>query len=181
MKKLILLSIIALVPLFSKGQTFKPDNEMKSSFTDVPAYLLDTVSVSKLKKEQLYSNALNYVTKSFADSRAVLEMKDLSLGEVAFKGTISTSFTDTVKTKKKTEVLKEVINLHFKCKIYVKDEKFKIVLSSLEIPMTSLLPNSLWTLRKEDYQPYNKAGKQAALLLIKSIADFMNRTPENEF
>lgn len=184
MKKLILILYMSL-PLIGYGQVFKPDLDMKSSYKNEPAYMLDTVADSKLTKQQLYSNALNYVSKSFSDSRAVIEMKDADLGEISFKGLVPAPYVDTLRTEKRKKVIENVItdeiDLHFKCKIYVKDQKYKVVLSSLEAPMNSLFADIPMTLSMENDRPANEAAKEAAMNLILSISEFLNRTPENEF
>lgn len=188
MKRILLL--IFLLPSLAMAQSFKTDLDTKSSFTDQPALLLDTVAISSLKKQQLFSNALNYVSKSFKDSRNVLEMKDAELGEVLFNGRISFDFVDTAtvtKTVKKqniqTKEQREISSfLVFKCKVYVKDEKFKVVLYGLKTPMFYFSQEELQsTLREEDYKMYNKTAKLVALDYIKSVSEFLNRKPENDF
>lgn len=183
MKNCILFFLLSL-PIISLGQSFKPDPDVKSSYLNEPAYLLDTVAESKLSKQQLYSNGLNFLSKSFSDSRAVLEMKDPDLGEISFKGTVKVNYTDTLKSEKKKKVVNEVytdwVDLRFKCKIYVKDERFKIVLSSLEAPMHSLIDVPM-TLSLQNERGSNVAALQEARNLIVRITEFMNRPPENEF
>lgn len=186
MKKLIV-SVLFLMPVLAFAQSFKPDNDTKSAFNDVPAYLIDTVVNSKLTKKQLYSNALNYLTKSFKDSRNVVEMKDADLGELAFSGNVPFYYSDTTVTNRKkkgalTEVKQVSSFLVFKCKVYVKDERFKIVLSHLKTPAFYFEQDKLQlTLRNEYYKANNQSARETALALIKHIASFLNRTPENEF
>ncbi|QNK63962.1 DUF4468 domain-containing protein [Pedobacter sp. PAMC26386] len=167
MKKLVILLIFA--PFLGFAQTFKSDDSIKSSYTDQPAHLLDTVVVSTLTKPQLYSNALNYLTTSFKDSRSVVEMKDLELGEIAFSGTI----------------VEETVNLYFKCKVYAKDKKFKVVLSSLQYgkPIAGLeLSNDQLRTANKTFDPVlNKTARQMAINLITDIAERVNRKPENDF
>lgn len=184
MKKLLL--ILLLIPSVGLAQTFKPDYDTESTFTDQPAYLLDTVGVSSNTKQQLYSNVLNYLTKSFQDSRNVLEMKDIELGEVSFSGTVPFEYVDTVSVKVKKETLKRETErssfLTFKCKVYLKEGKFKIVLSRLKTPSFYFSQDELQsTLRKEFYKINNKIAKETALGLLKDIAYKINKKPENDF
>ncbi|WP_145859073.1 DUF4468 domain-containing protein [Pedobacter suwonensis] len=185
MKKLIV--ILVFIPFIGLSQTFKPDYDTESTFTDQPAYLLDTVSVSLNTKQQLYSNVLSYLTKSFKDSRNVLEMKDFELGEVSFNGIVPFVYIDTVAVKTtKKETIKSAIErnsfLSFKCKIYVKEGKFKIVLSRLKTPSFYFSQDELQsTLRKEFYKPNNQVAKETALGLIRDIAYRINKKPENDF
>lgn len=164
---------------------FKPDYDTQSAFKDQPAHLLDTVVTTNLTKQQLYSNALDYVAKSFENSRAVIEMKDLELGEVLFVGRLKTTYLDTleqvVKKKATTTVFERESFVEFKCKIYAKDEKFKIVLFSLKSPMLYFAKDILFTLRNEYYKPYNEAAKTTALSYIKETAAFLNRKPVSDF
>jgi len=167
MKKLTLFLIS--IPFISFSQTFKSDDSIESAYTDQPAHTLDTVIVSSLTKQQLYSNTLNYLTTSFKDSRSVIEMKDADLGEVSFNGVIESDIT----------------NLYFKCKVYNKDNKFKVVLSALEydkpIPGLSLSKSQLRVANKNFDPEQNKAARQLAISLIKDIAYRINKKPENDF
>lgn len=178
-----LLTLFTLIPLFVLGQSFKTDENTKSSYADKPAVLLDTVATSEYSKIQLYSNALNYLTSSFKDSRNVLEMKDADLGEIAFKGSVSNRTIKTTTTKKgKTESIEEITLIHFKCKIYVKDKKYKIVLSSLETSPLSFSPDIKVTIVGEpNVSERNNRAQQVALNYIKDIAQQINKKPENDF
>lgn len=157
------------IPFISFSQTFKSDDSVKSTYTDQPAHTLDTVVVSSLTKQQSYSNTLNYLTTSFEDSRSVIEMKDADLGEVSFNGIIESDIT----------------NLYFKCRVYNKDNKFKVVLSALghdkPIPGLSLSKSQLRVANKNFDPEQNKAARQMAVSLIKDIAYRINKKPENDF
>ncbi|MBS4063030.1 MAG: DUF4468 domain-containing protein [Chitinophagaceae bacterium] len=176
--------ILLMLPIGVFGQSFKPDPDTRSSYKNEPAYLLDTVAESRLTKQQLFSNAMNYVTKSFKDSRAVLEMENLELGEIAFNGQVPIIFTDTIRTEKKKKVVEEIysdrVDMRFKCKIYVKDQKFKIVLYSMEVPMSSLLDVALG-LSMESERTANQEAKMIAMDMIIGMTSFINRPPANEF
>ncbi|SDG32123.1 protein of unknown function [Pedobacter terrae] len=167
MKKLTLFLIS--IPFLSFSQTFKSDDSIESAYKDQPAHTLDTVVISSLTKQQLYSNTLNYLTTSFKDSRSVVEMKDSDLGEVSFNGVIESDIT----------------NLYFKCKVYNKDNKFKVVLSALEYskPIEGLnLSKRQLRIANKNFDPeQNKVARQIATSLIKDIAYRINKKPENDF
>jgi len=181
-----LLTLITLLPLITFAQNFKDDpNYVKQAVND-KGYMLDTVGVSTLTKSQLFSNALSFLTNNFKDSRSVIESKDLELGEISFKGNTfkNIQVSDTSK-KGKIANRWETVRLHFKCKIYLKDQKFKIVLNSLQKPFSEMIASD--TLLPID--PYangifsnsDKAASELALDLIKNIAKYLNTKPENEF
>lgn len=165
MKKIIL-TLLSILPLISVAQSFKPDENTVSSSKDYPAYLIDTVVASSYTKQQLYSNALHYVTSTFSDSRNVIELKDTELGEIALKAFFQ----------------KERTTLYFKCKIYVKDKKFKIVLSALETNHVFEAPEIKSTLvANYTKSKPNSAALALAVDVIKDIAYQLNKKPENEF
>lgn len=178
MKKTILF-IAFLIPVFSFSQSFKRDLDTEYGV------MLDTVADSKLSKDQLYSNALNFVTKSFEDSRAVIELKDSDLGEVAFKGHVPFSYTDTLTTEKKKKVshtiYTETVNLHFKCRVYVKELKYKVVLSALEVSLPSIMSDIKISLTDDPQSASHIRAQEVALNLIYDISEFLNRKPENDF
>ena len=173
-----------LSPLGLFAQSFKVDENTKSTYQDKPAFLLDTVVLSKYSKTQLYSNALNFVSTSFKDSRYVIEAKDSELGEIAFRGNVPKEYIKIIEGKRgKKDSIPEVGRLFFKCKIYLKDQKFKIVLYSLETTMSSLLPDIKFTVRDTESpdMQYNNVARISALELIKEMSAFVNRKPENDF
>lgn len=183
MKKLLFL--LLLLPVLVNAQSFKADPDTKGSYLDEPAYMIDTVVVSALTKAQLYSNALAYVANSFNDSRAVIEQKDADLGELVFKGNVAIGYIDTLIEQKKkradTTLVPLKSNLFFKAHIYVKEQKFKVVLSALEVPFSPLIPSIKMTVRLKDGKPADTEARKAALSLIAGIADAMNRKPANDF
>lgn len=189
MKLIITLYLSLCISSISMAQQLKPDENTLSTFKDQPAHLLDTVVISGYSKQQLYSNALNFITSSFKDSRSVVEMKDADLGEIAFKGNVSKAIlvsTDTKKGKKTiTENYETKLDLYFKCKIYCKDQKFKIVLSSLEYPISELAQDIKFTIRMpksgDPISERNTGASELALSLIKEISSQINKKPENDF
>ncbi|WP_231492202.1 DUF4468 domain-containing protein [Pedobacter sp. Leaf170] len=181
MKKLLSIAFLIISWSYSNAQSFKVDNDTPSEYKDNrPAFLIDSVGTSTLTKKQLYSNSINYITTAFKDSRDVIELKDLELGEVLFNGKISKQYKD------ETGRLLDAI-LNFKCKIYLKEGKYKIVLHGLEFAKSTFpsysyqinVPYIFDTKEKED--PANKAGRELAYNLIKNISAALTKKPGNEF
>ncbi|MES2651281.1 MAG: DUF4468 domain-containing protein [Bacteroidota bacterium] len=168
MKKTLLL--LLTLPLFTAAQTFRPDKDIESAYTDQSAHSLDTVVNSNLTKKEIYSNALRYLTSTFKDSRSVIEMKDFELGEIAFKGNMSND---------------KNVFLYFKCRVYTKDSKFKIVLSSLEydLPIEGMnLSKSQLRIAGKNYDPKeNIIARKMAINLITDMSKRINQKSESEF
>lgn len=175
--------LLFLVSGIANAQTFKPDENFKSTYNNDSAYQIDSVIVSAYTKQQLYSNAMGYITQSFKDSRSVIEMKDADLGEIAFRGNVSRRVNKVIVDKKgkKTDVVENVY-LFFKCRIYVKDNKYKIVLSALEYPMSEILGLDLrFTVSLKNESENNTVAKDIALNLIRDMSDRINKKPESDF
>lgn len=185
-KKLISFAVL-LVSFSCYSQTFRPDAGTVSTSTVSPAQLLDTVVATTLTKKQVYSNALRYISTAFKDSRDVIEMKDPDLGEIIFAGNVKENYLKISEDKKgKKSTFNDVVKLSFKGRIYIKDDRFKIVLSGLQYDFTSLLPGApqmTVTYPKEFglYSGRNNAAVDAALKLIKDISLALNSKPENDF
>jgi len=185
MKKQLLTIIIALSSFGCLAQSFKEDPNFVKEAPNAKGYMLDTVAVSSLSKQQLYSNAMSFLTNSFKDSRSVIESKDLETGEISFSGNTGKSITVSDTTKKgKISSHLETVNLYFKCKVYLKDQKFKIIINSLEKPFTALMPGGPRLpidIHASFQQNENEAAMDLAMGLIKSLAASLNRKPESDF
>jgi hypothetical protein len=167
------------------SQTFKVDENYTSTSSNLKSSLLDTVVISSNSKAQLYSNALAYISSTFTDSRSVIETKDSELGEIAFKGSSSVMHQGTIAAKKGKEYsFNERVTLYFKCRVYVKEGKFKIVLSSLEQPympgLTSGIKVPISLPKPTDAQNVMVA-RGLAMDLIKTISARLNQKPESKF
>jgi hypothetical protein len=182
MKKLLIV-IAVLLCNSSYAQTFKLDSVIKSVDSKLPYYSIDTIVLSNYSKSDLFSNALRYIADSFKDSRNVVEVKDVDRGEIYFHGNVSKPFTNSYPDKKgKIKYLEEEAKLFFKCKIYLKDNKFKIVLSSLEYPFTSLLDTGVNMPLQPNYdKPECRATGELAMALIKNLSARVNSKPANDF
>lgn len=170
------------------SQSFKLDEGAVSSFNDVPAYLIDTVVNTSLTKEQLFSNALNFISNTYKDSRYIIETKEATLGEVVFKSSATTTFSYNETNKKgKISQINSGTTLYFKANIYVKDNKYKIVLSNLRRSISSALPDEVSALSlriddlKGDTYRSNGPALRLAINIVNDIASFMSKKPQSEF
>jgi hypothetical protein len=182
--KLILLITIILLPYTIIAQTLKVDTAMISNKKSSTYLLLDTVVQSNLSKLQLYSNATSFLANSFKDSRVVIENKDSDLGEIIFSGSIGKRITEVIIDKKgRSSTHTNEANLLFKCKLYFKDNKFKVILSSLEYPFSGYLTgvNFPLSLPKDKEEPYIIGARELAYTLIKDISKSINSKPLNDF
>lgn len=190
MKKQIITLIFIFLGLTTFAQQFKPDPNFTAG-ADAPnakRFIVDTVATSTYKKEQLYSNALGYLTNAAKDSRNLIESKSIELGEIVFSGNIETSVLKSDTTKKgKIETYKKNVKVFFKCNVYVKDQKFKIILSKIETELSGLglepwpidpLPNGI----ENRFHPLeNKAACELTLYYVKLLADKINSKPQRDF
>jgi hypothetical protein len=182
--KRFLLTLLLIAPAAVFGQ-FKIDPDTKSMYNTRPAYKIDTVLNSNLEKKNLYSNALSFIAAAFPDSRNVVQVKDLELGEIMFNGNISKNYVETEnKVTNRPRTLSST--LHFKCKIYLKDKKYKIVLYGLEAA-NSIFPDYTYTLdvpflsgsTKESQ--FNLVGRELAISFIDSLVIALNKKPDSDF
>lgn len=183
MKKKLLTLLLIISSSIAFGQTFKEDPSFVKQAPNAKGYMLDTVAESKFTKQQLYSNAMAFLANNFKDSRSVVESKDLDLGEISFKGSTITSVIKSDTTKKgKITTSKWNVPLYFKCKIYVKDQKFKIILNSLDVAyMVGLSGTPLDPFTTGTFSQESNAASEAALDLIKNLAASINKKPESDF
>jgi len=146
---------------------------------------IDTVVNCDLNKEQLYSNALNYIAKSFKNSNNVIQSKDLELGEIIVKGSIITECYEIIATKKskgyRYDTLLTPLRVHFNANIYTRDNKFKVDISSIKYDERSLgLKMPVYCESKADvYEDF--ASRQVIHELIIDFAKGLNIKPLNEF
>jgi hypothetical protein len=166
--------------IFSFGQTFKEDPTYLKQAPNAKGYMLDTVVVSNFDKKQLYSNALSYLSNTYKDSRFVIESQDLELGEIAFTGSAKAVSIHRDTTKKgKITTYQWPIVLNYKCKVYVKDQKYKIVMNNLELQKAPGLCSTSVDVKLND--PDEKPASHLAVDILKDVATYMNRKPENDF
>jgi hypothetical protein len=173
-----------LFPYTVFAQTLKVDTTVTNKKANTTYLSLDTVVQSNLSKLQLYSNAISYLASNFKDSRVVIENKNPDLGEIIFSGSVGGQ-TNTVTIDKKGRSTTHTNEAHllFKCKLYFKDNKFKVILSSLEYPFSGYLTGVNFPLNvpKENEEPYIKVARELAYTLIKDISKSLNSKPLNDF
>ena len=171
-----------LFPFVVCAQSLKTDTTKGQANVHL---LLDTVVQSNYSKSQLYSNAVSYIANSFKDSRAVVESKDAESGEIIFNGHCAKMFDVTTTDKKgKVKTNQAQATLFFKCKLYLKDNKFKAVLLSLEYPFGGYADTGVnypLTLPVSNEYSYITGARELAYSLIKDIAAKINSKPENDF
>jgi|GEM_PF-6227745 len=187
MRIIIILSLLLHFDFETKAQTIRLDEES--------SLIVDTVVTSDYAKNQLFSNALAFVSDRFKNSQNVIEQNNLELGELFFIGNISKSFPNVIvggvnkKGKKEKDVaFTDKTTLYFKCRIYFKDNRYKIVLSNLEVPFSEILNINtrlpLTEVGEKDSSSTIK-GKQVAYEIaenfIKDVSASINKKPENDF
>lgn len=154
-----------------------------------PLYEVDTVVTTTLNKSQIYSNTISYLTSSYTDSRNVVENKDLELGEISFRGSISVIVDDSLEVTKRNKKYKisneRNVNLYFKCTVYIKDSKFKILLKDLEyaspFPGLSLYKYKVRNTKNNSNLKDNNVASDITIDLIKYMSNQINKAPSNSF
>ncbi|QTE35990.1 hypothetical protein J3L18_23030 [Mucilaginibacter gossypii] len=169
---------------FSDAQTFKVDPDTHTQGWTKSNYMIDTVVQSQYSKSQLYSNGIAYIANTFKDSKFVYDSKDSDSGEILFHGNIfKDTITSYVDKKGKTSYREVTFRLFFKCKFYFKDNRFKIILSSLEYPFSELfdLHQNIPLQPDGENRINNVVAKSLALGLIKDMSTKLNKKPDNDF
>lgn len=171
------LYLLLLLSSFTFGQTLVKD--------ETNTYKYDTIVESASNKKALYSNALNWLSQNFEDSRYVTESKDFETGEIIFKGT-------------KTDYLEELpLKLSFTAKIIVKDKKYRLIFQDLKYDyfIVETMKMNRYLLPVNQYNDdYDKTGlkdhaakkyNDKGLSLLKNIADniiaSMNKKSDADF
>jgi hypothetical protein len=162
------------------GQTFKEDPTYLKQAPNAKGYMIDTVVISTYNKKQLFSNALSYLSNTYKDSRFVIESQDMELGEIAFTGSAKAFSIHRDTTKKgKITTHQWPIVLNYKCKVYVKDQKYKILMNNLELQKAPGLGSTSLDVKLNDTD--SSAASRLALDILKDVATYMNRKPDNDF
>lgn len=193
MKKNVLAMLLLALVTTVHAQAFKVERTDLDGSDEIKYYLIDTVVASDLNKDQLYSNSLKMISGSFKDSRNVIESKDLDLGEIVYKGFIGSKFVHKIEgkvdkkgRKGKDEFLEDEARLYFKCHLFLKDNKYKVVLTDLKMPITALFDTEstrIHVVPVDEIKEYDLQSKihQMALSYIKSVASELNKKPMNDF
>lgn len=86
MKKLLIFFLLS--PFLVKGQD---SLSVKLPFDDSGNIVYTEVGTSKLPKEQLFKNAQTWIAKNYGDYKSVIQLDDLTTGNIIFKGLTVTS------------------------------------------------------------------------------------------
>lgn len=176
MKKLTILFILGISTNL-KAQTLKPDPTTTNPSYTRPYNLIDTVIDSKLTKQQLFSNAVNFSI----GNRGSIIYRTNDYTELDFKGSTARSFVNKDKTDNGVR-----IELFYVAKLLFKDNRFKIVLSTLEYPyprsLTAFDPNVQNDIKfpvqlpgATDIEKHNPEAISMCISLIKDIASKINQ------
>ncbi|HOY32118.1 MAG TPA: DUF4468 domain-containing protein [Bacteroidales bacterium] len=178
MKKIIIISFIALSSIITNAQT--------SSFDE----RTEVITIDSVSKDILYSTAQSWFAKNFNDSKNVLEITDKESGKLFGKGKVALG------------------NLHgslsFTITIIVKENKYKYTFSdftSTDVMMTNVYHTTPTNgIRYYDFGPFNqekpnfqgtlhskkcwaKMQQQALIIidnLIQNLKDFMSKNSKSE-
>lgn len=154
---------------------------------------IDTIVTSTLTKTQIFSNATNYVASNFKSSKDVVQQKDLDLGELFFRGFIREDYVQIIegkvnkKGKKSPDTnLPTYTELHFLCKIYVKEGRFRIILEDLKRPFYPLMnmhDKIKISLPVEGSPTFQEdvITERLAINFVRSLVQDLNKRPENDF
>lgn len=106
--------------LFSQKELlFNIDEQGKESYTEVVE--------SKLSKDNLFSNAQEWVAKTFGDYKSVIQFENKDDGKLILKGFSSIDYVAKTSISSTTEKLKYIITIE------CKDLKYRFIISDIEI------------------------------------------------
>ena len=129
MKAILLLTF--LLPMFSFGQTLYDSIPVD---TETRSVKFEKVLEAVGDKESLYSKTKIWLSDFFKNSKSVIQTEDKSEGYITGKAIMTYTHTYyIVKRKKITELPNEPNKADFTFKIFVKDNKAKIVISNITI------------------------------------------------
>lgn len=186
MKKISIIACLIFSVFNAFAQSLKEDPDFVGATPKAKGFMIDTVSTSSLTKPQLFSNTLSFISSSTNDARKVIENKDLELGEITFSSTYRTSITisDTSKKGKITTHLEHPV-FKFKCNVYLKDGKFKIVIKNIlwdfvgfSEPIIPYDPNSY---KGSPFSRHSESVSNALVSIIKDMTNKINSKPSNDF
>jgi hypothetical protein len=190
MKNLFIATFL-LIPTLSSAQALKIDLDRAALGPKLPYCLIDTIVKSDYTGKQLYSNALSFLTTPHDQLQVEVLQKDIELGEVTFKASSYKPVEeDFVSKKNKHEYATIKYKVFFTCRLILKDNKFKVLMSSLEYPslpqfdMEGKFPVHP-VYRDESNEvinsKQNNIANDLAINFIKEIASKINKKPENDF
>lgn len=172
MKSIILISLsIFLITIEAKAQQFK--------YVDAEL-ILDSVGNTNNSKKEIFSNAIGFVSSYFKKSKAVIDVRDLELGELVFSGSLLGEYIDSNDEDRPMKI-------DFTCHIYIKDKKYKVVMKQLK-----RVNSILYKYGPSDSFPFHEGALTSkdkddiySLSLIKNfvteLSKRLNKTPDNDF
>jgi len=170
MKRIILLLLLVITYSLSKGQlsqTLHVNLKIEDG-----SYAYDTVLTSTYKKDIIYSNLKNWADIYFVSSRAAIQQDDKESGELFLKS----SFTTIYGTNNDSQA-----RVGYKCRIYIKDNKIKVIITAITIDQFDDLV-TLIKLRPQYYlHPVLLSSDLEFNNLVNAINNTINKKPESDF
>jgi hypothetical protein len=170
MKKILIIPLI-LISYLGYSQSIKLD-----SLTHEFKY--DTVYSTSFEKVQIYSKLKSWSSSYFADSKSVIEQDDKDFGQYFFKSSFTVNYILNGQSSNQTA------RVIFKCRIYIKDKKVKVIITSISIDgfiYNSMLAGNL-KLRPDNF--LHQAIKQSDIRfksMLASIDKTINSKSEGDF
>jgi hypothetical protein len=182
--RILFITLLCVAFFGAQAQTVNIDNAYNTS-------KIDTVVNTALSKAQAYDNALSYIQNTSKFDPKFITIADQAAGEIIFTGNVSKEFIKHKKANDKGTL--EQVRLYYKATIYTKDQKFKIVLNSLEyqygiINASSILTNSVnYLINRTSVAPNvpdndeNNTATELAIWLTKDAAQKININAQSNF
>lgn len=126
-----ILLLLFVIPSLTFGQTFYDDILFD---TETGAVRFERIIETNGNKDALFSKTKIWLADIFKNSKTVIQTEDKSEGYITGKALLSYSFTQySVKKKKITESPNWPNKADFTFKIFVKDNKAKIIITNIVI------------------------------------------------
>ncbi|MBB6109724.1 protein of unknown function [Mucilaginibacter lappiensis] len=86
-------------------------------------------------KDDLFSKAQSWIASTFKNTKAVIDVSDRAGGQLLFSGNATTVYIDTLFNKKHDVKKISTVGCHvfFKGKFYVKDAKYKFIVTDISM------------------------------------------------
>lgn len=178
--KYLLLLLFSFTSL-SFGQNFKTD-EGRFTKSNKQLYLMDTIVETTNSKAVLYQNSLKWISKKYKNSKINVISKDENLGEINLNIRYYEDVTVNNLIKgDKTKTKNVPVGYETNCKIILKDNKYKIIVSDLYYnygARGNVNPLDLdMSINKESKLTGIRFNKE----LLNDISKSLNKKLENDF
>lgn len=170
MKRLIVL-VLFVVPFLSFGQSYTVD-----SVTNLVKY--EKIFELNGSKDKLFEKALNWVGDNFK-SNDVVYLKEKELGQLGVTGTFLNKSYFEGGSNNSAET-----NVKFDCRFYLKDNKYKVVITKIVFDKFLFNKSLLITLKERPENFLNNAIAKADEYFVKYLADisqYMNAKGASDF